>query len=297
MKDIPINESGSVSALNSTLGPVTEWSHINKSVRLPLDRPTRFRCASVWQHESPLLDVLAREYGDLRLDDLRGTYGWCIRYSQSAKRDALGIDTLGELLTLYRQGSDQPLPYLMHLSVNRNLQKLARYFVDPPEFKPNWGSGAWADRIGGPELFVGQKGTGFGPIHIDHLAVHVGFYQLEGRKKYLLFPPEDGQYLYRYPGAEFPWQLRNSRISGFEPGIHERFPLLKQAQPMEITLEPGDAMFMPANWWHTTLNLTDSVSYSIRIVNRSNALATLSETARGLPRLAKRVWQRVQQTD
>lgn len=250
--------------------------------------PTQFRCASVWRHPEPLLNVLAREYGDVRLDDLQGTYGWCIRYSQASKQDALGIRTLGELLHLFQQGTEQPLPYLMHLSVNRNLQRLRHYFEDPAEFRPNWVGGAWADRIGGPELFVGQRGTGFGPIHVDHLAVHVGFYQLQGSKKFLLFPPDDGHYLYRYPGAEFPWQLRNSRISGFAAGIAERYPLIRKTSPMEITLHAGDALFLPANWWHTTLNLTDSVSYSIRIVNHTNVLATLGEVVRGLPRLVSR---------
>ena len=39
---------------------------------------------------------------------------------------------------------------------------------------------------------------------------------------------------------------------------------------------------------HTTLNLTDSLSYSIRIVNRSNAATTARELLAGLPRLVTR---------
>lgn len=257
---------------------------------VPLDAPTRFQCASVWRHERALLDVLADNYGHLRLDQLEGTYGWCIKYSQEEKRAALGIETLGELIELFEQGSDLPLPYLMHLSVHRNLPHLRKYFVDPPQFRPNWVSMPFADRIGGPELFIGQKGTGFGPIHIDHVAVHVGFFQVSGEKQFLLFPPEDGQYLYRYRGAQFPWQLRNSRICGFDTGIRERFPLLLNTSPREITLRAGEALFMPANWWHTTLNLSDSVSYSVRIVNRTNVLSTLGEYARGIPRAIDRVW-------
>lgn len=257
--------------------------------RVPLDAPTRFTCDSVWRHERPLLDVLAEEYGHMRLDQLLGSYGWCIKYSQESKRAALGIQTLGELLELFERGSELPLPYLMHLSINRTLSKLRECFVDPPQFRPNWASMPWADRIGGPELFVGQKGTGFGPIHIDHVAVHVGFFQVSGEKRFLLFPPEDGQYLYRYPGAQFPWQLRNSRICGFDGDARDRFPLLRNASPREITLRAGEALFMPANWWHTTLNVTDSVSYSVRIVNRTNALAMLGEYAKGVPRAIRRL--------
>lgn len=252
---------------------------------VPMDAPTRFACESVWRHERPLLEVLADEYGHMRLDQLEGSYGWCIRYSQEHRREALGIETLGELLTLFENDSVLPLPYLMHLSIHRNLPRLRRFFVDPPQFRPNWATAPWADRIGGPELFIGQQGTGFGPIHIDHVAVHVGFFQVSGEKQFLLFPPEDGQYLYRYRGAEFPWQLRNSRICRFDDDVYERFPLLRNASPRRITLHAGEALFMPANWWHTTLNLTDSVSYSVRIVNGSNVLSMLGEYARGIPRV------------
>ncbi|MFW2404153.1 MAG: hypothetical protein ACN4GT_05245, partial [Gammaproteobacteria bacterium] len=71
---------------------------------VPLDAPTRFSCDSVWRHERPLLEVLAEEYGHMRLDQLQGSYGWCIKYSQEQKRAALGIETLGELLELFEQG-------------------------------------------------------------------------------------------------------------------------------------------------------------------------------------------------
>lgn len=219
---------------------------------MPLDAPTRFQCDSIWRHELPLLEVLDGEYGHMKLAQLEGSCGWCIKYSQEYKRAALGIRTLGELLELFMQGSPLPLPYLMHLSVNRNFPRLRKYLDDPPQFRPNWAGMTWADRIGGPEFFIGQRGTGFGPIHIEHVAAHVGFCQLSGEKRFLLFPPEDGQYLYRYPGAQFPWQLRNSRICGFDEDAYERYPLLRNASSREITLRAGEALFMPANWWHTT---------------------------------------------
>ena len=37
---------------------------------IPLDAPTRFQCESVWRHDRPLLEVLAEEYGAMRLDQL-----------------------------------------------------------------------------------------------------------------------------------------------------------------------------------------------------------------------------------
>lgn len=56
-------------------------------------------------------------------------------------------------------------------------------------------------------------------------------------------------------------------------------------QPPVVTLRAGQGLFLPANWWHSTLNLTDSISYSIsysiRIVNHSNLLQTLAADAAG----------------
>jgi hypothetical protein len=234
------------------------------------------------------LDTLADEYGHLEFANLQGSYGWVIRYDQAANREALGIRTLREYLDLFRRPNAPRLPYLMHLSVNRHVPRLKWRFALPPAFRPNWADRPGLDRISGPELFIGQRGTGFGPVHIDHVAVHVGFVQLEGEKRFLLFPPEDGPRLYRYPGKQFPWQLRNSRVRDVEPESLERFPLLRGTHPASFTLTAGQALFMPANWWHTTFNLSNSVSFSIRIVNHTNVLGTLAEYARGIPRALAR---------
>mgnify|MGYP001812454724 CR=1 FL=1 len=251
-------------------------------------QPMVFDCPDIWQHDAPMLDTIRREYGHLRCRDLAGTYGWVLRYEDREVFDALNIDTLGEFIELWQDDAQREMPYFRHLSIFRNLPQLARYLVPPAQFRPNWVTHPMFDRIGGPELFFGQAGTGFGNVHIDHVGVHVGFYQFSGEKQFILFPPEDAPCLYTYPGQEFPWQVRNSRITGPSINDLERWPLLKLTRPRTLVLKAGQAMFLPSNWWHTTLNLTDSVSYSIRIVNRSNAATTARELLAGLPRLVTR---------
>lgn len=255
-------------------------------------RPLVFDHAGLWPHATPLVETLAAEYGDLPFATLQGSYGWVLRHDQPRGREMRGVRTLRDYLRLFRQANPPPLPYLMHLSVNRHLPGLRERLVLPAGFRPNWANLPGLDRLCGPEFFIGQAGTGFGPVHLDHVAVHVGFVQIEGTKQFLLFPPEDGPLLYRYPGAQFPWQLRNSRVCGCDPQDLARFPLLQRAHPQSVLLRAGQALFLPANWWHTTLNLSDSVSYSIRIVNHTNALKTLGEYARGIPRLLQRVARR-----
>lgn len=279
----------------SSLG-ITRVGTGRARLRYPVARqewPWVFEYSGLWPHSVSLVDTLSATYGHLEFARLQGSYGWVIRNDQAKNREALGISTLRDYLRLFRQQNPPKLPYLMHLSVNRHLSRLRSRFVLPPEFTPNWADLPGLDRISGPELFIGQRGTGFGPVHVDHVAVHVGFIQLEGEKEFLLFPPEDGPYLYRYAGAQYPWQLRNSRVYNLELASLDRFPLLRRTHPVSLVLKAGQALFMPANWWHTTMNHSNTVSYSIRIVNHTNVLRTVAEYAAGLPQLLARLGARL----
>jgi len=248
------------------------------------DEPYVFSCNDLWQHDEPLLDVLASRYGAQPLTSFGGSYGWSVRYRQEEDYAAIGLKTMAEYIEAFRSNSVQ-LPYLRHLSVNRAMPELRRHIRHPQEFGPNWADFRWLDRYSGPEIFIGQENTGFGNFHQDHASVHVGFVQLEGSKEFTLFRPEDGEHLYRMQGAQFPFQMRNSAVRLEEIDSYARFPNLRYATPRKITLSAGQALFLPADWWHTTRNLTDSVSYSVRIVNGSNIGALIARHVEGLGKL------------
>ena len=252
-----------------------------------IEQPLVFNYSDLWQHKMPLLDMLRSRYGHRQLDSLGGSYGWSVRYRQVEDYEALGISTLAEYLDAFR--AQQPgLPYLRHLSLNRALPVLRQFIREPEEFRPNWVRHSALDRLGGPELFIGQAGTVFGHVHQDQVSVHVGFVQLEGEKEFVLLPPSDAPYLYTIPGREFPFQLRNSQVRYADIENYARFPLLKSASPRRVVLRAGQALFLPADWWHTTRNISDSVSYSVRIVNGSNAERCLLRHMEGIPRWLRR---------
>lgn len=253
-------------------------------------KPLVFACDNLWTHEQSLLDYLSSEYGDCRLDSLGGSYGWPVRYRQVEDYAGLNVTTLAEYIAAFRAGSVR-LPYLRHLSVNRALPNLRRHLQEPAEFRPNWVQHPWLDRLGGPELFIGQTGTVFGNVHQDQAGVHVGFVQLQGIKEIILFPPDDSPYLYRFAGRQFPFELRNSAVHYADLENYERFPLLRRAAPQRIVLQAGQAMLLPSDWWHTTRNLSDSVSYNVRIINSSNAGRALWRHLQGIPRWAVHRWR------
>jgi len=252
------------------------------------EQPQIFNYDCLWNHEQPLFNVLNDMYGERPLDSFGGSYGWSVRYRQVEDYEALNINTLRQYLSAFEAGNAQ-LPYLRHLSINRAMPELRQHIRLPRAFRPNWANHRLLDRLSGPELFIGQAGTSFGHVHQDQVSVHVGFVQLKGTKEFVVFPPEDGQHLEIFEGRQFPYQLRNSKVRYCDLDDYENHPGLARARPRRIRLREGQALFMPADWWHTTSNLEDSVSFSIRIVNASNARRVISEYLKGLPRLMQRV--------
>jgi hypothetical protein len=264
-----------------TLDRCLDFSH--EKITIAPQQPCVFSCSDFWQHSEPLLDALKSASGDTLLPDLGGTYGWSVRYRQVEDYAGLGVDTLADYIDAFRKGV-VTLPYLRHISLNHTAKSIRHHIKDPVAFSPNWVTSPWLDRWGGPELFIGQAGTTFGHLHRDHLSVHVGFVQLEGEKEFILFPPDDEAYVYAFQGREFPYQDRATRVHYVDLNDYQQFPLLRMASPRRIVLRAGQALLMPANWWHTTYNLTDSVTYSIRIVNSTNIAECIGEDLAGVPR-------------
>jgi len=259
------------------------------------ERPLVFTYNDFWQNDASLHDTLKQLYGNKPLDSFGGSYGWSVRYRQIEDYEALSMTTLGEYIDAF-QNKTADLPYLRHLSVNRAMPELKQYMRLPEQFRSNWADHKLLDRLSGPELFIGQAGTSFGHLHQDQVSVHIGFVQLQGEKDFVLFPPEDAPYLATFEGREFPYQQRNSRIRYEDATNHEAFPLLKKARPQRIRLHAGQALFVPADWWHTTYNVTDSTSFSIRIVNQSNFRRTLTEHIKGVPRIGLKAASKTRNT-
>lgn len=75
--------------------------------------------------------------------------------------------------------------------------------------------------------------------------------QVRGRKKIYLFPPTDAEYLYLNGDK--------SEILDLENVDFESYPLMSSAHRYECILEEGDALFIPALWFHNTKALDFSI--------------------------------------
>lgn len=85
--------------------------------------------------------------------------------------------------------------------------------------------------------------------------------QSVGRKRVILIRPDDTEYLY-IDGDKSP-------VNNFDDyeGCIRAFPLLKRAKLLKVYLEPKDAIFIPALWWHNIRTVceddNEDVGYSI----------------------------------
>jgi hypothetical protein len=200
-----------------------------------------------------------------------------VRGRESAVANFQTLATLGDYLDGFEARVD--LPYLTNLCIYTNFPEMRDEFMPPALFEPNWKTRwplstlAWdSHNPGGAELFMAPAGTGYGTLHYDGHAVFVGTCQYFGRKLWWLCPPEQSEYLYPVKSGFF-------HISPVDPFVPDygKYPLFAKAKPYVVTLEPGDAMFVPASWWHVTHAVTPNIATIVRIVNRHNLMAHLWE--------------------
>lgn len=168
-----------------------------------------------------------------------------------------------------RSTPEAPAPYL-------RAQKVAELFpelvgdLEPPMVysQPNWAYSRLllpAMRRGRlHEILFGGDGAGFHVLHYDKSHLHAFISQLYGDKDFFVYAPDQTHRL--YPKDSTPNQ---SPIDIFDPDL-ERYPDFADAQQIRLTLHPGETVFMPAGWWHTTKMSGPSISVTWNAINDTN---------------------------
>ncbi|MBW7470047.1 cupin-like domain-containing protein [Marinobacter sp. M216] len=99
-------------------------------------------------------------------------------------------------------------------------------------------------------LYIGP-GQNKSLLHYDE--THSLLMMLEGRKRFILFSPDQSDCMYPYSPFSLKALLENrvvdSKIDCQNPDF-SRFPKLSQAKGLSGWLEEGQALFIPAGTWH-----------------------------------------------
>lgn len=108
----------------------------------------------------------------------------------------------------------------------------------------------------------------FGPprsivrMHQDIDMSNVFLTQFHGRKRVLLFAPDQSELLYRLPFNV------HSTVDVDNPD-YDQYPALNYVKGMNTTLEHGDTLFMPSGYWHHIQYLEGGFGLSVRTMAHS----------------------------
>ncbi|PZR09530.1 MAG: cupin [Flavobacterium psychrophilum] len=113
-----------------------------------------------------------------------------------------------------------------------------------------------------PMLFFGGEGSKVF-IHYDIDFSNILHFHFHGKKRCILFAPDQTPYLYKVPHA-----LISREDIDFDNPDMEKWPALKYAKGLVADLEHGQMLYMPEGYWHYMKYVTPGFSMSLRAFPR-----------------------------
>ncbi|KFQ14589.1 HSPB1-associated protein 1, partial [Leptosomus discolor] len=138
---------------------------------------------------------------------------------------------------------------------------IARIFEDKPDIFQDirWSDFGFPGRSGKEStLWIGSEGANT-PCHLDSYGCNLVL-QVQGRKRWHLFPPGDTSFLYP---TRIPYEESSvfSKVNVANPDL-KRFPEFRNTTACVVTLHPGQVLLVPRHWWHYVESI-DPVTVSI----------------------------------
>lgn len=165
-----------------------------------------------------------------------------------------------------------PLPYLHDLPLLAMLPELRLDLepfpreLFPPLYREKW----WEFS----QFFLGAKGS-LTPLHFDCLETQNLFFQVTGHKRWILIPREDAKFCSIY---DWRW----SKVDPERPDF-AKYPDFANARPVELTLGPGDTLYLPPGTLHHVRGQSISISFNLDWHTKASALRGVAAIGRGMP--------------
>ena len=142
----------------------------------------------------------------------------------------------------------------------------------PLELFPNWYWKNWQNYI---QFFMGATGS-LTPLHFDTLYTNNLFFQIVGKKRFILIPEEQKDLCYI---EGWRWAKLNPDKPDFN-----KFPLSRKVKPLEVVIGPGDILFMPSGMLHQVHGLSYSISFNIDWHTSKTAKKGMMSLFQGAPK-------------
>lgn len=191
--------------------------------------------AGRWPLASLTPDALREHFSHLQVRARVGDYIGTAFAPDRAMQDM----SMLAYLDLVAEGRHALPPYLGNLEL-RELNKLCHW-------------PAYLAKMGPPRFWIGPAGT-VTPLHCDY--DDNVFAQVWGSKRIWLAPPHHDAYLYPKEANAI---LFGSPFDPEKPDF-DRYPLARQASLVEVQVNPGELLYVPAGWYHQVSSLTFSLS-------------------------------------
>lgn len=105
-------------------------------------------------------------------------------------------------------------------------------------------------------MFFGCRSS-FTPIHYDIDLSHIFHTVIYGKKRVVLFPPEESRNVYKHPFST------RSYLDVNHPDF-DKFPRLSDATGYQATVHAGETLFIPSGYWHHVVYEDGGYGISIR---------------------------------
>jgi len=246
--------------VTSNLQRIPEWRQVDGEL---------FRNEILSQYRPAVLKGLVRHWPAVRqaLASPEAICGYLSAFDSGHTWNAVLVPPQWQGRMFYEEGLNDFNFVRDSLPVSAVLAQIARYshFASPPsvamqcapiaECIPGFVSEnplpLLNDRVP-PKLWLGNRFIT--PAHFDEMNNIACV--VSGRRRFTLFPPEQIANLYVGPLEYTPAGAPVSMVSLENPDF-ERFPRFREAlaAAQVAELEPGDAIFIPAIWWHHVVSL------------------------------------------
>jgi histone arginine demethylase JMJD6 len=194
---------------------------------------------------------------------------------------------LGEMIdAILKSSPSAPAPYLRNQNLIDLHPELRADMLPIPIYAfPNWLDGPFSRKLdsrfhrGEPELQISGAGAAFPSMHYDYGLIHSFLAQIYGQKRVQVLSPSQSQCIYPLTGENH----HGSSIPDIDHVDLDRFPLFAHASLEIADLEPGDTLFVPAGWWHTTRSWSTSITASFNFANACNWSDIIKECGHLVP--------------
>jgi len=114
-----------------------------------------------------------------------------------------------------------------------------------------------------PVLFIAAKGTKV-QMHFDIDYADIFLCHFGGKKRVVLFSPEQTKYMYHVP-----FSFSSLFDVDFDTPDYEKYPALKYLQGEEVELNHGDILYIPPGYWHYIVYEEFGTSMALRAFPRT----------------------------